>query len=264
MVRSLLVRGMLAGVLAGLLVFAFARVFGEPAVDRAIGFEAALHEAEVRADLAKGLPAPVEEPELVSRAVQASVGLLTGVAVYATAFGGLFALVFAAAFGRIGALGPRAVSALLAAGGFVAVYLVPNLKYPANPPAIGEPGTIGIRTALYFLMLLVSIAAMAGAVLLRQRLLPRHGGWNASLAAAGLYLAAVIIAGAWVLPPVNEVPAGFPADVLWNFRVAALGMQAVMWGTIGLVFGWLAERAMAPSDERTDRPFRAPAGIANR
>jgi hypothetical protein len=264
MVRALLVRGMLVGLLAGLLVFAFGRVFGEPPVDRAIGFEAALHEAEVKADLAKGLPAPMEEPELVSRAVQASFGLLTGVVVYATAFGGLFALVFAFAYGRVGRLSPRAVSALLAAGGIVALYIVPNLKYPANPPAIGEPGTIGIRTALYFLMLLISLSAAVGAVLLRQRLLARHGGWASSLIGGGVYLAIVIVAGAWVLPPVNEVPADFPADVLWNFRIASLGMQAVMWVTIGLVFGWLTERAMAPSDGRTDRPSRLPVGAVNR
>ena len=39
MVRALLVRGMLAGALAGLLAFAFAWLFGEPQVNLAIGFE---------------------------------------------------------------------------------------------------------------------------------------------------------------------------------------------------------------------------------
>lgn len=247
MVRTLLIRGMLVGLLAGLLVFAFGRVFGEPPVDQAISFETALDAAQAKADIAKGLPAPIEEPALVSRAVQASFGLLTGVAVYATAFGGLFALVFAFAYGRVGNLSPRAVSALLAVGGIIALYIVPSLKYPASPPAIGAHDTIAIRTALYFLMMLLSLAAMVGAVMLRQRLVARHGGWAASLIGGGVYLAIVIIAGAWVLPPVNEVPATFPADVLWNFRIAALGMQVVMWATIGLVFGWLTERAMLAS-----------------
>ncbi len=247
MVRTLLIRGMLVGLLAGLLVFAFGRVLGEPQVDQAISFEAAADEAQAKADIAKGLPAPIEEPVLVSRKVQASFGLLTGTVVYSTAFGGLFALVFAFAYGRLGSLSPRAVSALLAAAGIVALYLVPNLKYPANPPAIGEHDTIGIRTALYFLMMLISVAAMAGAVMLRQRLALPHGGWAASLIGGGVYLAIVITAGAWVLPPINEVPASFPAGVLWNFRIASLGMQVVMWTTIGLLFGWLTERAMAAS-----------------
>lgn len=244
MVRTLLIRGMLVGLLAGVLVFAVGRLLGEPQVDRAIAFETAQDEAKAHAHGGHGMADMAEEPELVSRGVQASFGLLTATVVYATAFGGLFALVFAVAYGRVGALGPRAVAALLAAGGFVALYLVPNLKYPANPPAVGAAETIGTRTGLYFLMLLVSLAAMAAAVAACRRLLPRLGGWSAALTAAAVYLVAVVVA-ALILPAVNEVPEGFPATLLWQFRIASLGMQAVMWATIGLLFGALTERDLA-------------------
>lgn len=142
-VRTLLMRGMLVGLLAGLLVFGFGKVFGEPQVDRAISFESAMDEARAKAEEAKGVHVE-EEPEFVSRTVQAGFGLFTGVVVYSTAFGGLFALVFAVADGRIAGLGPRAVSALLAASGFVAVYVVPNLKYPANPPSVGQPQHLSV------------------------------------------------------------------------------------------------------------------------
>ena len=179
MVRTLLIRGMLVGLLAGLLVFGFGKLFGEPQVDRAIIFETALNEAKAKADEARGTHVQ-EEPELVSRAVQAGFGLFTGVMVYSTAFGGLFALVFAACDRRAFHLGPRAVSALLAAVGFIAVYVVPNLKYPANPPSVGQLETIGQRTALYFIMLAVSVAAMIGAGMLRKRLAVSHDGWTAS------------------------------------------------------------------------------------
>jgi predicted cobalt transporter CbtA len=242
-VRALLIRGMLVGLLAGLLVFGFGKVFGEPQVDRAIGFESALDEA--KADEARGIH-EVEEPELVSRKVQAGLGLLTGVVVYSSAFGGLFALVFAVADRRVVNLRPRAVSALLAASGFVAVYVVPNLKYPANPPSVGQPDTIGQRTALYFIMLALSVAAMVAAAVLRNRLAGRLGGWNAALIAAGGYLVAVIVVAA-ILPGINEVPDAFPAVVLWQFRVASFGMQLLMWATIGLVFGALTERATISS-----------------
>src|ERR1700760_674944 len=134
MVRTLLIRGMLAGLFAGLLVFGFGKVFGEPQVDRAIAFETARDEARAKHHDAMGTPAEQPEPELVSRGVQASYGLLTGVVVYSAAFGGLFALVFAFANGRAWHCGPRAGAALLAAGGFIAVYLAPSLKYPASPP----------------------------------------------------------------------------------------------------------------------------------
>jgi hypothetical protein len=233
---------MLAGLLAGLLVFGFGKVFGEPQVDRAIGFESALDAAKAKAEEAKGIPV-VQEPELVSRKVQAGLGLFTGVVVYSTAFGGLFALVFAVADRRVVDLSPRAVSALLAASGFIAVYVVPNLKYPANPPSVGEPDTIGQRTALYFIMLAFSVVAMVAAAVLRKRLAARRGGWNAALIAAGSYLVAVIVV-ARILPGINEVPDAFPAVVLWQFRIASFGMQLIMWATIGLVFGALTERAL--------------------
>jgi predicted cobalt transporter CbtA len=244
MVRTLLIRGMLVGVVAGLLVFGFSKIFGEPQVDRAIAFETALDDAKAKAHANMGMPADESEPELVSRQMQASFGLLTGVVVYCTAFGGLFALTFAYVNGRIGNLSPRAVSALLGAGGFIALYIVPTLKYPANPPAVGDPDTIGYRTELYFVMMLISIVTMIFAVIVRQRLVARHGGWSATLAAAAVYIACIIVAQL-LLPGINEVPDAFPAVVLWNFRIASLGMQFVMWATLGLLFGSLTQRAMA-------------------
>jgi hypothetical protein len=180
MVRDLLVRGRLVGMVAGLLAFGFGKVFGEPPIDRAIAFETQMDEAKAKdqMDMSKGMDMSKEEeaePELVTRKIQASLGLLTAMIVYCAAFGGLFALVFAFAYGRAGNLSPRAVSALLAAAGFVAIYVVPAVKYPANPPSVGLPDTIGHRTELFCIMIVASIAAMAGATILRQRLVARHG-----------------------------------------------------------------------------------------
>jgi hypothetical protein len=234
MVRTLLIRGMLVGIVGGLLAFGFAKVFGEPQVDRAIAFEATMMKA-------MNMP---DEPELVSREVQSTIGLLTGVVTYGAAFGGLFALVFAFAYGRVGRLGPRATSALLASAGFVAVVLVPDLKYPANPPSVGEPATIGFRTEFFFLMILISISAMAFALVLARGLSARRGTWNATLIAGAAFIAIIAIAQL-LLPTINEVPADFPAVVLWQFRVAALGTQIVIWTTLGLLFGALTERSLA-------------------
>jgi hypothetical protein len=197
------------------------------------------------------------EPELVSREVQASFGLFTGVVVYSAAFGGLFALVFAVAYGRIGNLRPRAVSALLALGGFLALYVVPNLKYPANPPSVGDPETIGLRTGLYFSMILISIVAAVLAVMAQRRLAARLDVWSATLLAVVGYLVVVVVA-AFLLPAINEVPEGFPAVLLWRFRMASVGMQAVMWATIGLLFGALTERAMASKLRFSTQGLRQP------
>jgi predicted cobalt transporter CbtA len=138
----------------------------------------------------------------------------------------------------------RATSALLAAVGFVSVYVIPNLKYPASPPSVGEPETIGYRTALYFSMLALSVAAMVLASTLRKGLVARQGEWTASLTAIAVYLVAMIVVGS-IMPTINEVPEAFPAVVLWRFRIASFGMQLTMWTTLGLVFGALTERAWA-------------------
>jgi hypothetical protein len=250
MVGTLLLRGMLIGVVSAILCFSFLKIVGEPAIDRAIAFETAMDEAKDKAKkdeaMAKGMPMPAEDynPELVSRPVQAGIGLFTGVTVYNVAFGGLFGLVFALSFGRMGDFGPRTTSALLAFSGIVAVYIVPNLKYPASPPSVGDPNTIGIRTGLYFAMIAISLAAMIAAWMLRNRLLDRFGRWDAALIAAAAYFVGVVVV-ALLLPAVNEVPKEFPATVLWQFRIASLGAQTIMWTTIGLAFGALTERAMA-------------------
>ena len=265
MAGRFLLRGMLVGIIAGLLCFSFLKVVGEPQVNRAIAFETQLDEAKAEAAaqalIAQGLAAPKEEPEpeLVSRGVQASIGLFIGVMIYNIAFGGLFALAFALAYGRMGDFGPRSTAALMAILGLIAVYVVPNLKYPANPPSVGDPATIGPRTALYFSMIAISLAAMIAAGMLRLRLLPRYGAWNAFLIAATAYLLVVIVVGL-ALPAVNEVPEGFPAVVLWQFRVASLGAQVIMWITIGLVFGAVTERAQQRAESRsvTPGPPRAP------
>ena len=250
MVGILLMRGMLVGALAGLLCFAFLKLVGEPALDRAIAFEASAththaHEHSHDAQSAKEATADHHDQgageELVSRAVQSGLGLFIGVVVYGAAFGGLFALAFAFVHGRID-LDARGTAALLAALAFVALYLMPSLKYPANPPAVGSAETIGARTALYFAMMAVSFAAMIASVMLRRLLVERLGGWNASVVAGLAYLAVIAIAAA-ILPAIDEVPAEFPATVLWQFRIASLGAQLLMWATIGLAFGLWTARA---------------------
>ncbi|MBV8513396.1 MAG: CbtA family protein [Xanthobacteraceae bacterium] len=245
MVGRLLLRGMLAGVVAGLLAFGFAKVFGEPPIEHAIAFEEHMAHHHAGADTDNHMKGETDESELVSRATQAGLGLFVAVVVYGAAIGGLYALVFAFVYGRFGHLSPRATAALLAAAAFVSFVLVPALKYPANPPAVGDPDTIGTRTALYFAMLVISVAALIFAIGLARSLASRYDGWSAGLVGAAAYVAIVAIA-IYVLPAVNEVPEHFSAVVLWNFRVASLGLHAVLWTIVGLLFGFLAERMLAP------------------
>jgi hypothetical protein len=242
MVGRLIFRGLIVGILAGLLAFGWAKIFGEPSVDTAVAFESAQDEAKAAAAVAAGKQPP-EERVIFSRTVQSGIGLLTGVVVAGAGLGCLFAVLFALANGRIGSLGPRPTAALLAFFGLVSVYVVPALKYPANPPSIGEPETIKYRTGLYFLMMAISIASTLGALQVRRRLATQFGPWNSSLMALAVYLV-VIGAVFLILPGINEVPTTFPAVTLWDFRLASLGIQTVLWGSIGVMFGYAGEQAL--------------------
>ncbi|MFI1157844.1 CbtA family protein [Streptomyces sioyaensis] len=233
-IRALLVRGMLAGLAAGVLALVVAFLLGEPQVDAAIAFEEA-HSHE-------------HEMEVVSRGLQSTAGLATGVLVYGVALGGIAALAFCFALGRIGRFGARATAVLLSGAALLAVYLVPFLKYPANPPSVGDPDTIGTRTTLYFLMMLLSVLLSVAATILGRRLAPKLGNWNATVAAGAAFVVAVGLAYAF-LPAVNEVPADFSATLLWQFRLSAIAIQLVLWAAFGLVFGHLAERVLPARQE---------------
>ncbi|NUJ99784.1 CbtA family protein [Streptomyces lunaelactis] len=237
-VRALLVRGMLAGLAAGVFALVVAYLLGESPVDSAIAFEEAHSHSHDHGG-----------EELVSRTMQSTSGLATGVLVFGVAIGGIAALAFAVALGRIGSFGPRATAALVSLGALLTVYVVPFLKYPPNPPAVGDPDTIGQRTALYFLMIVLSVLLTIAAVILGRRLAPRLGNWNATVAASAAFVVAVGLAFAF-LPSFNEVPKGVPATVVWDFRLATLAIHVTLWTFFGLIFGHLAERLLVPSADR--------------
>ena len=228
MEARIVARGLLAGALGGLAAFLFARIFLEPVIGRAIDFEDAMSSMHEHGGHEHGV-------ELFSRGVQANIGMGFGVLVFGLAMGALLAVVFSVAYGRVGGLAARPLAALLAGAMLLCVFVVPALKYPPTPPASSMEETIRQRTLLYLLLVVASVVLLVAAVLVGRRLTARLGTWNATLAAAGGYLvaiAAVMVA----MPTIDEAPEGFPADVLYDFRLYSLGTQVIMWVTIGLVF----------------------------
>jgi hypothetical protein len=254
--KRLIARGLLAGAVASVLAFVFARLFAEPVIGRAIVFE----DGRTDAENARGVHE--HGAELFTRGVQSGAGLGFGVLIFGLAMGALFAVLFCVVYARAGArrAAPRQLSVLLAAEAFVAVYLVPFVKYPPNPPAVGQSDTIGARTGWYLVMVSASVVLAIAASWLAARLVGRFGAWNGRLAAAGAYLVAIAVVMA-LLPTVDETPEplrdgsgaiiypGFPADVLYEFRLLSLGAQLVLWVTIGLVFATLAGRLLGERAE---------------
>ncbi len=247
--RAFLVRGLLAGLLAGIAVFVVAFTVGEPQVQAAIDVEEAGAAAHPAATDETGHSHQDEAAEhshhdeggtVVSRHNQRTWGLLTGSLGVALALGGVVGLVAAGLVGRIGRWSPSQSTAFAALAGFVAVGLVPFLKYPASPPGVGNADTIGSRTVEYFAYLLISVLSAAAATVLGQRLWRERGGYVALVAGAALYLLVVVAAGQ-LMPTVNEV-GDFPADTLWYFRRASIITQATMWAVIGVVLVGLVEK----------------------
>jgi phosphate/sulfate permease len=271
MEKKLILRGVLAGAVAGLLAFLFARIFAEPQISKAIDYESGRDAAQSVLDKAAGLAPEAAGPDLFSRTIQADVGIGVGMIVFGMAMGALFAVAYAVCLGRVGAVRPRNLALLVAGGGFLGMYLVPFLKYPANPPAIGHEDTIRARSGLYLVMVVCSVALLAGAVWLGKRLQARFGNWNAVLLAAGAFVVAIGIV-MLLLPSLGhlgynkehfgnhatETPLpltdgkgtivypGFPADVLFSFRLYSVAAQALLWSAIGLVFAPLAQRLLQP------------------
>lgn len=265
--KQFILRGLAAGIAAGLLAFIFSRIFAEPIIQHAIDYESGRDAAQQTLDKAAGLHIADEGKDPFTRGVQRGVGIGTALILFGAAMGGIFSVTYISAARRWTNVRPRVLALGVAGAAFLAIYLLPFLKYPANPPSIGHPDTIKDRSALYLVMVIASIAALAFGMFVRDRLAPRMGGWNAAL--AGVLGVAVLLAIVMiVLPPLGhlhenvkefgrhatETPLplkdpqghivfpGFPADDLFRFRLYAVANQFILWTTTGLIFGALVER----------------------
>jgi hypothetical protein len=271
MEKKLILRGVIVGAVAGLVAFVFARIFAEPQIQAAIDYESGRDAAQQALDKAAGLPVEAAGPDIFSRTIQANVGIGAGMILFGVAMGALFAVAYSICLGRVGNLRPRPLAMLVAAGGFLGVYFVPFVKYPANPPSIGHEDTIGTRGNLYLILVASSIVFLVLAVFLGKQLKARFGNWNATLIALAAYAVAVGIVMA-LMPSLGHLASnvqeygrhatetplpltdstgkivypGFDADRLYAFRLYSVGAQVILWGLIGLLFGPMAARLLQP------------------
>lgn len=272
MVTKLLGRGALAGGIAGLVAFVFARIFAEPIIQQAINYESARDAAQAALDKAAGAPTPAAAPDIFSRAVQMDVGVGIGLILFGAAMGALVAVAYVVAIGRVGRVRPFQLGLLVPAFLFLGVYLVPFMKYPANPPAIGHEDTIRDRGALYLVLMACSCLFLFLAVYVGQRVHKRFSLYTSVLLVGFGYVAIMGIVFA-VLPELGhlhynrvtygnyatETPQplvgprgtivfpGFPADVLAKFRIYSILNQVILWGGIAMIFAPLAQRLLDPT-----------------
>jgi len=231
---ALLLRGLLAGLIAGLLAGVFAYAGGESRIDAAIAIEEAAAHAAVPGDDHHG-------EELVSRTGQKG-GLFLATALYGVAMGGLLATAYTVLRRRLRTPSDTRAAFGLAGAALLGVVLVPFVKYPANPPAVGDPATIDQRTVSWLSIVVIGLVAVWAGVVAARALRAQTPEWLRATAALAGFLVVVTV-GYVLLPVFDEVPDAFPPDLLWTFRLASLGTQVTLWVALGLAFAALLHRS---------------------
>jgi hypothetical protein len=253
-VRAYLLRGVVAGLIAGFIVGVVALLLVEPVIDRAVGIEsqrvAAEHRQALQAaiiqhhgDVAaavRDLPPP--PPEVFSRQTQ-HLGLILATTLFGIGAGGFFAVAYLVVGRRAAPRTPWQRSVGLAAAMCTGAYVLPFLRFPANPPGVGDPATIDRRTYAYTIAIAIGCLGVWAAWRLALHLRERGADQPVRQIAAALVLTATVVAEFVALPASTDA-IRVPADLLWDFRLRSVGVQVLLWSVIGCTFGLLTQASM--------------------
>jgi hypothetical protein len=222
---------LLAAVVAALIVAAFHSLATEPVIDHAIMLE---EQASQHAD--------AEEP-VVSRDTQ-RFGLVVGMVLYGLTWALIFACAYQLCQRWLPASTPAARGGLLALGAYLAIALFPFVKYPANPPGVGEPESIVLRQALYLLAIVLGVSGVAIALGLARS--TRFGdGPMRWIASFGFLIAFGAIV--YFLLPGNPDAVRMPEDLVGTFRILSLAGLTLFWALFGAGFAWIVRDAGRPT-----------------
>lgn len=243
MLASSLRRGLAAGLVAGLLAGMFALVVGSAPMAEAIGLEEQAHHVDdpAAADHDHHDRDHDEGEHLVGRTTQRTM-LPVATGLLGTALGGLFGLLFAGLRGSLREPSPWRASLKLGAVGWATTVLAPTLTSPANPPGVGDPTAVGERTFGYGSAVVIAVVLALAAWGLAEALRRRTGlpaPTRQLVTGSAVTLAALALLA--VLP--SELPGSdVPAELLWSFRLAAVGTLTILSVGTAVGFGWAAQR----------------------
>ena len=235
--------GIVVGLLAGILVGGFHILFTVPVIEEAIAFE------EEAAQAAGGAESGGEVVSLGVQKIGAAVGMVIFGVILGAIFSGIYALV------RKVAPGWRAFTvALVSAGiGFWALSLFPFLKYPLNPPGVGESDTLVFRQGFQFLYFALSMGGVVGLLLLLDRANHRVGlpsKKQLAFAELGLLYGAFAVVLYFILPS-NPDPVNAPSDIVWRFRAFSLVGHFLLWGLLAVGVAVLLNRSQRSLQRET-------------
>ena len=222
-VAIVLISGALAGAIHGTVNFAIV----EPYLDEAIGIENQnLFDSGQEVDTAE-FRAEYESYRIWQKSGQVLAGVILG-----TAVGSLFGIVFGLSRNFLPGKNDIAKAVLLAGIMWVVIYFIPFLKYPANPPTVGEGETIVLRSILY-----LSFIAISGiSAILFYKLSTRFKDNKKYLGLVGY---AVFISVAFFVMPENPDKITAPMNLVNEFRLMSVLGVSSFWGSIGIILGLL-------------------------
>ena len=219
---------LIAGAISGTLLAILNLGIVEPYIDEAINLENqnAIAQGEVIN------PQEFNDYRLWQKSGEIAAGTILGVSL-----GALFGVVFALTRNSIPGSNDKKKALILAGVMLLIIYIVPALKYPANPPAVGDPETIYYRESLYIILLTVSSFSALGLTFLYRKLGDKKGK---QILVPVIYIG--IIAAAFMILPPNPDEITAPMDLVMGFRIASGLTMSAFWGLLGLILGALWDK----------------------
>jgi predicted cobalt transporter CbtA len=219
---------LLAGAIAGTILSTLNQIIVEPFIEKAIGLEnqKAMTSGEI-----------INNAEFSSYRLWQKGGEIAAGTILGTSYGALFGIVFAYSRKSIPVKSEVKKALILAGIMLLVVYIVPALKYPANPPAVGDPETIFVRQDMYITYLAISGFSALGLAFLYRKLGRDNKHEAKKILVPAIYGAIMVVAYA-AMPP-NPDAINAPMDLVISFRMVSGFTMSVFWGVLGLIFGIL-------------------------
>lgn len=219
-----------SGVIAGIILAFLNLGIVEPTIDKAIALE-------VQKQVSSG--ENVNMSELIDYRYWQKAGAFAGGAIYGAGLASLFGVVFVFARSKLPGKNNKQKAVLLAGIMWLVLFLMVALKYPANPPAVGDPETIYYRETLYVGYILISGSAALGmaVIWIKTRM-------NSKKIIIPLMYAAIMVT-AYVVMPSNPDKIEISMDLIQTFRILTAITIGVFWGTMGLIFGSLWDKFLS-------------------
>ncbi|KFM21799.1 putative cobalt transporter subunit protein [Marine Group I thaumarchaeote SCGC AAA799-B03] len=229
-----LISGAFAGLIHGTVNFAIV----EPYLDQAIGIENQnLFESGEEEDTPE-FWVEYEGYRTWQKGGQILAGVILG-----TSVGALFGIVFALSRNVLPGNNDVKKSLILAGIMWFTLFIIPFLKYPANPPTVGDGETVVLRAILYLSFIAISGFAAVGFYQLSKKF--KNNKKLVALLGYGIFISAVFFA-----MPENPDEITAPMDLVNEFRfMSVLGVTS-FWASIGIILG-LFWRKLSPQRETT-------------